>query len=102
MMLKGAYEKTGKRVVILVDEYDKPLVSSLDDKEAFESFRNILYDIYSNFKSASPYIHLVFLTGVSRFGKLSIFSGLNNVKDITFSDRFSSLCGITQEELDNY
>lgn len=102
MMLKGAYEKTGKRVVILVDEYDKPLVSSLDDKEAFESFRNILYDIYSNFKNASPYIHLVFLTGVSRFGKLSIFSGLNNVKDITFSDRFSSLCGITQEELDNY
>lgn len=102
-VIKCAYEKTGKRVVILVDEYDSPLVATLDKPELFESCRTQLSAIYSNFKSSADYIRLVFLTGVSRFGKVSVFSGLNNIKDISFSDEFSAICGITQKELtDNF
>lgn len=98
-VIERAYELTGKRVVILVDEYDNPLVDTLDNKELFEDYRAQLSAIYSNFKSSADYIRLVFLTGVSRFGKVSIFSGLNNIKDISFWDAFSGVCGITESEL---
>lgn len=102
-VIRWAYEKTGKRVVILVDEYDSPLVSTLDKPELFESYRTLLSAIYSNFKSSADYIRLVFLTGVSRFGKVSVFSGLNNIMDISFLNDFAAICGITQEELvDNF
>lgn len=102
-IIKCAYEKTGKRVVILVDEYDSPLVATLDNAELFESYRTQLSAIYSNFKSSADYIRLVFLTGVSRFGKVSIFSGLNNIKDISFRNDFAAICGVTQQELiDNF
>lgn len=97
-VIKAAFEKTGKRVVVLVDEYDKPLVKNLD-KEAFEEYREKLAALYSNFKSCAQYIHLVFLTGVSRFSKLSVFSGLNNLSDITFDNNFADVCGITEKEL---
>lgn len=98
-IIKAAYALTGKRVVILVDEYDKPLVSNLHNKEMFEFYRNELAAVYSNFKSSADYIRLVFLTGVSRFGHLSIFSGLNNISDISFDDRYSAICGISEKEL---
>lgn len=102
-IIKTAYEKTGKQVVILVDEYDKPLVGNLHNDEIFEHYRKNLASIYSNFKSSAKYIRLVFLTGISRFGKLSVFSDLNNLKDITFSGEFSDICGITEKELlDNF
>ena len=78
-ILKSAYEKTGKRVVILVDEYDHPLVGNLNDESNFNHYREALSGLYSNFKSCADYIRLVFLTGVSRFSKLSIFSDLNNL-----------------------
>ncbi|MBD5208104.1 MAG: AAA family ATPase [Bacteroidales bacterium] len=92
-------EKTGKGVVILVDEYDKPLVNNIHDRKKFEEYRGALASLYSNFKSGADYIKLVFLTGVSRFGKLSVFSGLNNIRDISFVQDFSAICGITEEEL---
>ncbi len=98
-VIKAAYEKTGKEVVILVDEYDKPLVNNLNDRKRFDMFRAELASLYSNFKSSAEYIRLVFLTGVSRFGKLSVFSGLNNISDISLDIRFASICGITEHEL---
>lgn len=102
-IVSGAYEKTGKRVVILVDEYDKPLVNNLHHKERFAAFREQLTAIYSNFKSSAKYIRLVFLTGVSRFAHLSVFSGLNNISDISFLDAYSGICGISEHELaDNF
>ena len=102
-IIKTAHEKTGKQVVILVDEYDKPLVGNLRKNKNFEHYRAKLASIYSNFKSSAEHIRLVFLTGVSRFSKLSVFSDLNNLKDITFSDEFADICGITEKELlDNF
>ena len=101
-VIKGAYVKTGKKVVVLVDEYDKPLVNNLNNSENFEKYRNLLYGLYSNFKSSADYLQLVFLTGVSRFGKLSVFSGLNNLVDISFDPLFSAICGITAKELDSH
>jgi hypothetical protein len=102
-VIRGAYQRTGRGVVILVDEYDKPLVNNLHDNSSFESYREQLGSFYSNLKSCAEYIKLVFLTGVSRFAKLSVFSGLNNLRDISFDNQFSDICGITgQELLDNF
>ena len=98
-IIKAAHEKTGRKVVILVDEYDKPLVSNLNRDEGFEHYRSKLASLYSNFKSSAEHIRLVFLTGVSRFSKLSVFSDLNNLKDITFTEEFADICGITEKEL---
>ncbi len=100
-VIKAAHEKTGLPVVILVDEYDKPLVSNLDNEELYEHYRSRLSTLYSNFKSSTEHIRLVFLTGVSRFSKLSIFSDLNNLNDITFDNEFADICGITEQELFN-
>ncbi|MBD5284598.1 MAG: ATP-binding protein [Bacteroides sp.] len=90
---------TGKQAVILVDEYDKPLVNNIHNRERFELYRDELAAIYSNFKSSADHIRLVFMTGVSRFGKLSVFSSLNNIRDISFADNFSGICGISEAEL---
>ena len=92
-------EKTGMPVVILVDEYDKPLVNNIHNPERFNKFRNTLAGLYSNFKSGADYIKLVFLTGVSRFGKLSVFSDLNNISNISMQNMFAGICGISEEEL---
>lgn len=98
-IIRQAHEKTGKQVIILVDEYDKPLVGNLHNDENFEHYRTKLASLYSNFKSSAEHIRLVFLTGVSRFSKLSVFSDLNNLKDITFSNEYADICGITENEL---
>ena len=98
-LIRQVSEKSGKGVVILVDEYDKPLVNNLNQSERFETYRNKLAALYSNFKSSADYIRLVFLTGVSRFGKLSVFSGLNNISDLSFTRQFAGICGISEEEL---
>ncbi len=95
----AAHKKTGLQVVILVDEYDKPLVKNIHNKENIEHYRSSLASIYSNFKSCAEHIQLVFLTGVSRFSKLSVFSDLNNITDITFDSKFADLCGITEKEM---
>ncbi len=101
-IIRSAHEKTGKQVVILVDEYDKPLSINLDDDAKFEHYHSKLASLYSNFKSSAEHIRLVFMTGISRFGKLSVFYDLNNLKDITFTDEYSDICGITEKELLHY
>ena len=102
-IIKAAHRKTGRQVVILVDEYDKPLVGNLNKEENFEHYRAKLASIYSNFKSSAEHIRLVFLTGVSRFSKLSVFSDLNNLNDISFDNEYADICGITEKELlDNF
>ena len=101
-IISSAHDKTGRKVVILVDEYDKPLVGNINRLEKFELFRAKLASMYSNFKSSAEHIRFVFLTGVSRFGKLSVFSDINNIKDITFSDDFADICGITERELHSF
>ncbi|MDE7181298.1 MAG: ATP-binding protein, partial [Muribaculaceae bacterium] len=98
-IIESAAKKTGRGVVILVDEYDKPLVNNIHDRQRFNYYRNRLGALYSNFKSAADHIELVFLTGVSRFAKLSVFSDLNNLRDITFLREYSAICGITEDEL---
>lgn len=102
-IIKSAHETTGLPVVILVDEYDKPLVGNISKKDNLEHYRSTLASVYSNFKSSAEHIRLVFITGVSRFSKLSIFSDLNNIRDLTFIDEYAAICGITENEmLDNF
>ena len=100
-IIKSLYEKFNKRVVILIDEYDKPLIATLENEELHEQYRSTLKAFYSVIKSSNDYIHLSFLTGVTKFSKVSIFSDLNNLFDISFDEEYSSLCGITEEELKN-
>lgn len=96
--------KTGKPVVILVDEYDKPLIANLErDKWRLqEQMRNMLKAFYGNVKTMDPYIKFAFFTGVSRFSHVSIFSDLNNLTDITLENDYCSVCGISEEELHHY
>ncbi len=98
-VIRTVYQRTGKHVVVLVDEYDKPLVKNLHNTKRFERYREMLAGLYSTFKSAADYLRLVFITGISRFGKLSIFSGLNNISDISFNKAYAGICGITETEL---
>ncbi|MDE5887022.1 MAG: ATP-binding protein [Muribaculaceae bacterium] len=101
-IIEQAHIKTGKQVVVLVDEYDKPLVGNLSKEENFEYYRSQLAALYSNFKSSAEHLKLVFLTGVSRFSKLSVFSDLNNLNDISFDDKYADICGITIQESRDY
>ena len=101
-VIRRAYQKTGQQVVFLVDEYDKPLLESVVNKELYETYRSMLYGLYSNIKNCDRYLRFVFLTGVSRFGKLTIFSGLNNLNDISMDAAYAGICGITEEELTAY
>ena len=86
-------------VVVLVDEYDKPLLQTMNDAELQERFRNILRSMYSVLKTCDAHLRFAMLTGVSRFSHVSIFSDLNNLSDITLNDRYATICGITDEEL---
>jgi hypothetical protein len=95
-----AYKKYGKRVVILVDEYDKPILDNIDDKEIAKEIRDELKGFYSVIKDADEYLKFVFLTGVSKFSKVSLFSGLNNLNDITINPNYATICGYTQRELE--
>ena len=94
------YKKTGQKVVILVDEYDKPILDNIHNTDLAVEIREELKNYYSVIKDCDPYIRLAFITGVSKFSKVSLFSGLNNLKDITIDERFSTLCGYTQKELE--
>ncbi|NQY74422.1 MAG: ATP-binding protein [Candidatus Margulisbacteria bacterium] len=91
-----------KKVVVLIDEYDKPIIDQLKNTEVAKQNREILKDFYGVLKSQDEHIRLVFLTGVSKFSKVSIFSGLNNLNDITMDTKYATLLGYTQEELEHY
>jgi hypothetical protein len=99
-LVKAVYESNGRRVVVLVDEYDKPILDNLTDPDRARELRDGLRNIYSVIKAQDACIHFVFLTGVSKFSKVSIFSGLNNLEDITLGWRYGSLCGYTETDLD--
>ena len=100
-VLKAAHEQSGRRAVVLIDEYDKPILDVLDvDKHLEEDHRNILKAFYSVFKGADEHLQFVFLTGVTKFSQVSVFSGFNQPKDISMHNKYEALCGITQEELD--
>ena len=96
------HQKYKQRIVVLVDEYDKPLVDSLTNPEAFERNRLILSSLYGTMKGHDDYLRFVMLTGVSRFSKVSVFSGMNNLDDISMNKAYSTLVGFTQEELESY
>ena len=95
-----AYEMTGRQAVILVDEYDKPLIAAIGNENLDEEYRTILKGFYGVLKSCDRYIRFALLTGVSRFSHVSIFSDLNNLQDISLNPRYAALCGITEEELE--
>jgi hypothetical protein len=98
-IVRRAYEKTGERVVILVDEYDKPLLEAINNDELQDDYRATLKAFYSVLKTQDRYIKFAFLTGVTKFGKVSIFSDLNNLEDLSMNAQYVSICGITDEEL---
>ena len=98
-VIEAAYRKTGRQVVILIDEYDKPIVDNLTDDPLMDTFRRQLQGFYSVLKSQDRYIKFGFLTGVTRIGKLSVFSGLNNLTDISMEREYAGICGITEDEL---
>ena len=101
-VIQRAYQQTGKQVVILVDEYDKPLLQTMGVNEALnEQYRNELKAFYSVLKTCDEYIRFAFLTGVTKFSKISIFSDLNNLKDISLHETYAGICGITQKELED-
>ena len=98
-VIENAYEQTGERVVILVDEYDKPLLQTINQTELQNAYRNKLKAFYSVLKTKDAMIRFAFLTGVTKFGKVSVFSDLNNLIDISMLPQFTTICGITEEEL---
>lgn len=100
-VIEAAYKQTGKLVVVLIDEYDKPMLESMHDKELQEEFRGILVAFYSVLKTADPFLRLVFITGVTKFAQMSIFSTLNQLKDISLDRRYETLCGLTQQEIED-
>ena len=102
-VLKAAHEQTGRRAVVLIDEYDKPILDVLDTDSGLEDrHRNVLKGFYSVFKVADSHLQFVLLTGVTKFSQVSVFSGFNQPKDISMDARYETLCGITQKELDSY
>ena len=101
-LLMKVSEKTGKRCVVLVDEYDKPLLDLVDDPERQERNKAVFKGFFSNLKSCDDYVRFVFITGVTKFHKVSIFSDLNQLRDISLSEDYSGICGITDDELRTY
>lgn len=97
-LIRQAYEHFGKKVVILVDEYDKPMLDCLDDDTLHEEIRDELRGFYSVIKASDRYIRFAMLTGVTKFGKVSVFSGLNNLRDISMWSAYNTLCGISETE----
>ncbi len=98
-LIKTAYQQTGKQVVVLIDEYDAPLLDVAHDKTSLEVLRNIMRNFYSPLKDSDPYLRFVFLTGITKFSQLSIFSELNNITNISMDDDYAGICGITKDEL---
>ena len=99
-LMKVLHERSGQRVAVLVDEYDKPILDALEVPEVARANRDLLRGLYSTVKFADAHIRFTFITGVSKFSKVSLFSGLNNLKDITLDPRYSALCGYTEADLD--
>ncbi|WP_127470183.1 ATP-binding protein [Thiomicrorhabdus aquaedulcis] len=98
-LIQKAHAKYGQKVVVLVDEYDKPILDNIDNVEISAQVREGLKNIYSVLKGQDAYLQFVFMTGVTKFSKVSLFSGLNQLEDITLDSRFATICGYTQNDL---
>ena len=98
-MIEAAYQQTGERVVVLIDEYDAPMLDSINDHALQEYIRNRVRSLFSPLKEQAQYLRFVFLTGISKFSQLSVFSELNNLQQLTFNPAYEGICGITEEEL---
>ena len=101
-VIKNAVEKTGRQVVVLIDEYDKPILDVLGDKELEENNREVLRSFYSVMKSQDANLRFVMLTGVGKLPQMNVFSGLNNIEDISMNPIYSTICGVTEPELREY
>ena len=99
-LLEALHERTGQRVAVLVDEYDKPILDALDNPEIARANRDFLRGLYATIKDSDADIRFSFITGVSEFSKVSLFSGLNNLIDLTLDSEFSAICGYTEADLD--
>ena len=100
-ILETAIQRTGKQAVVLIDEYDAPMHDSMSDKTLQDQIRNIMRDFFSPLKEQEKNLRFVLITGISKFSQLSIFSELNNLKNISMKDEYSDICGITKEQLVN-
>jgi hypothetical protein len=101
-VINHAYEKTGMRVVVLVDEYDKPLLQTIGNETLQNAYRSKLKAFYSVLKTLDAKIRFAFLTGVTKFGKVSVFRDLNNLKDISMLPKYTNICGVSEQELHYY
>ena len=98
-LLEAIYLKTGKKLVVLIDEYDAPLLDVAHEEENLDALRNVMRNFYSPLKAAEPMLRFVFMTGITKFSQLSIFSELNNIKNVSMDEPYAGICGITKEEL---
>ena len=98
-LIQRAYQQTGKQVVVLIDEYDAPLLEVMHEDKNLPILRNVMRNFYSPLKACDPYLRYVFLTGITKFSQLSIFSELNNIKNISMDEPYAAICGITEEEI---
>ena len=101
-VIRRAFLQTGQKVVVIIDEYDKPMLEALEHGDDYDVFQKTMQGFYGALKSSDEYIRFCLLTGISKFGKLSVFSALNNLRDISMSDKYASLCGISGSELKAY
>ena len=100
-IIMGCFEKYGEKVVVLLDEYDAPLLNVIHDKQKLQEVRQLMRTLYSPLKDCDRYLRFVFITGISKFSQLSIFSEINNIKNISMMPEYSTLCGFTQEEIEH-
>lgn len=98
-LILRAYQQTGQQVVVLIDEYDAPLLDVVHETEDLPILRNVMRNFYSPLKACDPYLRFVFLTGITKFSQVSIFSELNNIKNISMDEPYAAICGITEEEI---
>ena len=98
-VIQRAYQQTGKQVVVLIDEYDAPLLDVMHEDKNLPILRNVMRNFYSPLKACDPYLRYVFLTGITKFSQLTIFSELNNIKNVSMDSSYSAICGITEEEM---
>ena len=98
-LIRRAYEQTGQQAVVLIDEYDAPLLDVMHEDKNLPMLRNVMRNFYSPLKACDPYLRYVFLTGITKFSQLSIFSELNNIENISMDEKYAGICGITKEEL---